>query len=87
MATRTPIESVADPAMLARLHAALDSVVETEQVIAAIHDSSAGRAAAVVRVGTLLGEARELLRGLLVRADRRHAVGPLDSLATGRTGS
>jgi hypothetical protein len=79
MATRTPVESAADLAMLARLHAALDSVVETEQVIAAIHDSSTSRA--VVRVGTLLGEARELLRGLLVRADRRHAVGPLDSLA------
>jgi len=87
MATRTPVELVADLATLARLHAALDSVVETEQVIAAIHDSSASRAAAVVRVGTLLGEARELLRGLLVRADRRHAVGPLDSLAAGRAGS
>ena len=81
MATRTSAQSIADLATLARLHAALDSVVETEQVIAAIHDSSASRAAAVVRVGTLLGEARELLRGLLVRADRRHAVGPLDNLA------
>ena len=87
MATRTPIESVADPAMLARLHAALDSVVETEQVIAAIHDSSASRAAAVVRVGALLGEARELLRGLVLRPDGRHAVGALDSLAAGRAGS
>ena len=81
MATRTPIESVVDLATLARLHAALDSVVETEQVIAAIHDSSASRAAAVVRVGALLGEARELLRDLLVRPDHRYAVGPLDSLA------
>lgn len=81
MATRTPVEPIVDSAMLARLHAALDSVVETEQVILAIHDSSARRAAAVVRVSALLGEVRELLRGLLVRADRRHAVGPLDRLA------
>jgi hypothetical protein len=87
MATRTPLESGVDLATLARLHAALDSVVETEQVIAAIHDSSASHAAAVVRVSTLLGEARELLRGLLVRPDRRHAVGSLDSLAAGRAGS
>lgn len=87
MATRTSAQSVADLATLARLHAALDSVVETEQVIAAIHDSSANHAAAVVRVGALLGEARELLRGLLVRPDRRHAVGPLDSLAGRRTGT
>lgn len=81
MATRTLGQPVADLATLARLHAALDSVVETEQVIAAIHDSSASRAAAVVRVGALLGEARELLRGLLERPDHRHAVGALDSLA------
>ena len=81
MATRTDAQHVADLATLARIHAALDSVVETEQVIAAIHESSAGRTAAVSRVGTLLGEARELLRGLLLRADRRSAaVGP-DSLA------
>lgn len=87
MATRTSIESAADLATLARLHAALDSVVETEQVIAAIHDSSASRAAAVVRVGALLGEARELLSGLLLRPDRQHAAGALDSLAAGRAGS
>lgn len=87
MATRTPPDTVADLATLARLHAALDSVVETEQVIAAIHEGSASRAA-VVRVSALLGEARELLRGLLVRPDRRHgAVGSADSLAAGRAGS
>jgi hypothetical protein len=87
MATRTSADPAADLATLARLHAALDSVVETEQMIAAIHDSSA-RAAAVLRVGALLGEARELLRGLLVRPDRRHAgVGALDSLAASRAGS
>jgi hypothetical protein len=87
MATRTLVKSVADLATLARLHAALDSVVETEQVIAAIHDSSASRAAAVVRVSALFGEARELLRGLLVGPDRRYAVGSPDSLAAGRAGS
>ncbi len=88
MATRTSPDPLADLATLARLHAALDSVVETEQVIAAIHDSSASRAAAVVRVSALLGEARELLRGLLVRPDRRHAaVGSLVSLAASRAGS
>lgn len=87
MAMRAQAEHVADLATLARIHAALDSVVETEQVIAAIHDSSASRAA-MVRIGALLGEARELLSGLLVRRDRRHAaVGSLDSLAAGRTGS
>jgi len=87
MAMRTDAEHVADLATLARLHAALDSVVETEQVIAAIRDSSAMRAAAVARIGALLGETRELLRGML-RPDRRHAsVGVLDSLSAGRTGS
>jgi hypothetical protein len=87
MATRTLADPAADLATLARLHAALDSVVETEQVIAAIHDSSASRAVAVIRVSALLGEARELLRGLLVRADRRYAVGSPDSLAVSRAGS
>jgi hypothetical protein len=87
MAMRNNAELVADLATLARLHAALDSVVETEQVIAAIHDSSTSHSVAVVRVGALLGEARELLRGLLVRPDRRHGVGALDSLAVRRTGS
>ena len=84
---RSNADLVGDMATLARLHAALDSVVETEQVIAAIHDSSASRSQAVVRVGTLLGEARELLRGLLVRPDRRSAVGTVDSLAIRRTGT
>ena len=87
MAMRNNAELVADLATLARLHAALDSVVETEQVIAAIHDTSANRAVAVVRVGALLGEARELLRGLLARPDRRRSVEALDSLAGRRTGS
>ncbi|MDB4959329.1 MAG: hypothetical protein JWO36_6898 [Myxococcales bacterium] len=61
---------------LARLHAALDSVVETEQVIAAIHEASAISQPGVARIGELLGETRELLRWLLVRPENRHAVGP-----------
>jgi hypothetical protein len=87
MSMRSNADLVGDMATLARLHAALDSVVETEQVIAAIHDSSANRSQAVARVGNLLGEARELLRGLLARPDRRAAVGTVDSLAVGRTGT
>jgi hypothetical protein len=53
---------------LARLHAALDLVVETEQHIQAIPRSSP----AVVRLTERLHEARELLRALL---DHRQAVG------------
>ena len=64
---RSNADVVADLATLARLHAALDSVVETEQVIAAIHETSPSAAPGVVRVGALLGEARELLRRMLVR--------------------
>ena len=59
---------------LARLHAALDSVVETQGVIAAIHQASAIPQPGVTRVSELLGEARELLRGLLVRPETRQAV-------------
>jgi hypothetical protein len=87
MQMRSNAELVADLATLARLHSALDSVVETEQVIAAIRDTSASHAQAVLRVSALLGEARELLRGLLVRPDRRHAAGSVDSLALRPSGS
>jgi len=61
---------------LARLHAALDSVVETEQLIAEIRDASAIPQPSVARVGEALGAARELLRSLLARSEIRHAVGP-----------
>jgi len=87
MSTRSNGEHPVDLATLARLHAALDSVVETQQVIAAIHDSSTSHSNAVVRVGALLGEARELLRALLVRPDRRSPGGVVDSLAAGRAGT
>jgi hypothetical protein len=64
-----------DMMTLARLHAALDSVVDTEQVMAQIHESSPVSRPAVVRVRVLVAEARELLRSLLVRPEARHAVG------------
>jgi hypothetical protein len=61
---------------LARLHAALDFVLETEQVIAGIRESTAAPPPGVARVGELVGEARELLRQLLARQDNRHAAAP-----------
>ena len=48
-------------------------------MIAAIHETSPSAAPAVVRVGALLGEARELLRRLLAHPERREA----DKLAAG----
>lgn len=84
---RTHAELVADLATLARLHAALDSVVETEQVIAAIHETSTSPSPAVERVGVLLGEARELLRRMLMRPDRRGGAGAVDSLASHSRGT
>lgn len=67
-------ELVTDMMTLARLHAALDSVTDTEQMIAQIHESSAISPPTVVRVGELVAEARELLRSLLVTPKTRHAV-------------
>lgn len=80
---RSNPELVGDLATLARLHAALDSVVETEQVIAAIHQTSPGAAPGVVRVSALLGEARELLRRMLQRPERQAAA----NLAAGARGA
>jgi len=59
---------------LARLHAALDAVTDTGQMIAQIHESSAISPPTVVRVGELVAEARELLRWLLAPPQTRHAV-------------
>jgi hypothetical protein len=67
-------EVVTDMATLARLHAALDSVTDTEQMIAQIHESSALSPPTVARVGKLVTEARELLHRLLVPPQTRHAV-------------
>lgn len=60
---------------LARLHAALDSVVDTEQLIAQIQESSAISQPTVARVGALIAETRELLRYLLAPPQGRAAVG------------
>ena len=54
----------ADLVTLARLHAALDSVVELEETIAAIKQTS-GSPRSVQHVADLLGQARELLRYML----------------------
>jgi hypothetical protein len=80
---RSNRELVGDLATLARLHAALDSVVETEQVIAAIHETSPSAAHGVVRVSALLGVARELLRRMLAKPERREP----DKLAAGARGA
>jgi len=61
-----------DMMTLARLHAALDSVVDTEQVMTQIHETSMVPQPAVTKVRELVAEARELLRDLL-RPEGRHA--------------
>ncbi len=53
-----------DLVTLARLHAALDSVVELEQLIITIKQTS-GSPRSVQHVQDLLGQARELLRYML----------------------
>jgi len=68
-------ELVTDMMTIARLHAALDSVVDTEQLIAQIHESSAISPPTVAKLGALVAEARELLRWLLAPPASRHAVG------------
>jgi len=47
-------EVVTDVMTLARLHAALDAVTQTEQMIAQIHESSALSPPTVTRVGELV---------------------------------
>jgi hypothetical protein len=54
-----------DMMTLARLHAALDAVTDTEQIITHIRQSSAISRPAMLRVGQLVAEARELLRSML----------------------
>jgi hypothetical protein len=74
LAMKRSAEVVTDMMTLARLHAALDSVTDTEQMIAQIHESSAISPPTVVRVGELVAEARELLRSLLATPKNRHDV-------------
>jgi len=74
VAMKRSAEVVTDMMTLARLHAALDSVTDTEQMIAQIYESSGISPPTVVRVGELVAEARELLRSLLVTPKTRHDV-------------
>jgi hypothetical protein len=67
---------VNDMVALARLHAALDFIVETEQTIAEMREASASPQPGVARLGELLGEARELVRRLLARQVNRQPVEP-----------
>jgi hypothetical protein len=69
------VEPADDMMTLARLHAALDSMVDTEQVMAQIHESSMVPQPSVVRVRELAAEIRELLHSMLARPGARHAVG------------
>ena len=59
---------------LARLHAALDSVQETAKLLAQIRETAPLPPHGLVRATALVGEARELLRGLLARPEHRHGV-------------
>ena len=60
---------------LARLHAALDSVVETEALIVTIREASPWHGPSVTRLAEIVGEARELLRSLLTRPEPRQLSG------------
>lgn len=60
---------------LARLHAALDAVVETEVLISELRDSQARASLPLSRAATLVTEARELLRALLAAPARRQLSG------------
>jgi hypothetical protein len=59
---------------LARLHAALDSVQQTATLLAQIRETAAVPSHGLARATALVGEARELLRGLISRPDHRHGV-------------
>ena len=62
-----------DMMTLARLHAALDSVLETEELLAQVRATTPLSPGSLTRVTALVTEARELLRSLL-RPEPRHGV-------------
>lgn len=66
MGSAVVVEHPRDLTVLAQLHAALDSVVETQEALRAVAESGY-RGPAVKRLEELAGEARELLRSLLAR--------------------
>jgi hypothetical protein len=59
---------------LARLHAALDSVQETATLLGQLRETAQVPSHGLARAAALVGEAREVLRGLLAAPDRRHGV-------------
>lgn len=63
---KEPMRSPADMVVLAQLHSALDSVVETEAALEAIKDAGFMQPA-LQRLEHLVTESRELLRSLLAR--------------------
>ena len=63
--------AIPDMQTLAGIHAALDSVVEIEQLLAAIKAGSEPKASAVTRLVDGLGHAKETLRQLLTRPELR----------------
>ena len=58
---------------LARLHAALDSVVETEALLAEVRETTPTAPNALARASAAVKEVREILRTLL-RPEARHRV-------------
>lgn len=68
-----PMPPTTDMMTLARLHAALDSVVETEELLAQVRETSPGWPHALAKASAAVGEARELLRALL-RPESRQRV-------------
>ncbi|HEY4057296.1 MAG TPA: hypothetical protein VGM39_11845 [Kofleriaceae bacterium] len=54
-----------DMVTLAKLHAALDAVVETQELLAQVGEDPSVRPTTVTRARELVGETRELLRALL----------------------
>jgi hypothetical protein len=62
-----------DMMTLARLHAALDSVVETEELLTQVRETTPGSPNALARASAAVVEVRELLRAML-RPESRHHV-------------
>ena len=62
-----------DMVTLAHLHAALDSVLETEELLGQVRETTSVSSAALHKAVSLVTEARELLRSLL-RSESRQAV-------------
>lgn len=71
---RSSLGVVTEMMTLARLHAALDSVQQTETLLAQIRETAALPSRGLARATALVEEARELLRGLLAPTEPRHGV-------------